>query len=136
MTAPVITPGPDELAYYNVVIAGYPTTVQLTYTEAKARGLYTGAIALPWKIRFAILEFTVHQLEALMTEALSAQAKLDADVAALNEGLGNVETEIAALKAAAPPELDFTALDAAVGRLQADTNVVESTEVPAPPVTP
>lgn len=136
MTEPAPAPEPTDLASYDVTIGGYPTTMQLSYQQAQEQGLYSGPIALPWKYRFAILEFTVHQLEAFMTEALAGQAKLDADVAALNEGVGNVVTEIAALKAGAPADLDFSGLDAAVSALQGATDTVESTEVAAevPPV--
>lgn len=73
----------------------------------------------------------LNQLENRMTTAESAQAKLDAAVSLLNEVFGNVETEIAALKANAPADLDFTALDAAVARGQAATDAVEG--APAEP---
>lgn len=67
----------------------------------------------------------------LETEMVSQQEKLDADVAALNEAIGNVVTEIAALKAQVEgSNLDFTGLDGAVSALQAATEAVESTEVP------
>lgn len=135
MTAPQIdtAPQPTDVASYNVEIAGFPTTMQLSYSDAQAQGLYTGPIALPWKYRFAILEFTVKQLEAAMTEAVSQQETLNAAVAAINEAVGNVVTEIAALKAAAPETLDFSGLTSAVSGLQAATDAVESTETPPAP---
>jgi peptidoglycan hydrolase CwlO-like protein len=50
-----------------------------------------------------------------------SQQHLDADVQALTAGLDAVEAEIAALKNQPPAAaLDFTALDAAVARLQGD----------------
>jgi predicted negative regulator of RcsB-dependent stress response len=65
----------------------------------------------------------VTQREEPMTDVSADQTHLDADVAALSVGLSAVEAEVAALKAA-QPHVDFTALDAAVARLQSD--------VPAP----
>lgn len=70
-----------------------------------------------------------------MTEAQSNQEHLNAAVASLTEAIGNVVTEVAALKAAAPENLDFSGLDGAVSGLQAATDTVESTEV-TPPVEP
>lgn len=49
---------------------------------------------------------------------MSQQAELDAAVSDLNDALGAIEAEIAALVAAAAP-VDFSALNAAVARAQA-----------------
>ena len=60
-------------------------------------------------------------LNRMEKHIMTDQAKLDADVQALSAGIGAVEKEISDLKnqpqAAA---LDFTALDAAVAKLQSD----------------
>lgn len=54
----------------------------------------------------------------LLEEIMSQQAELDAAVSDLNDALGAIEAEIAALVAAAAP-VDFSALNAAVARAQA-----------------
>lgn len=66
------------------------------------------------------------------------QKHLDDAVAALGKGLGDIEAEIAALKAQPPAaDLDFTALDAAVARLTADSDpIVDPTPIADPPVDP
>lgn len=75
------------------------------------------------------------ELRTLMKEIRKLtddQAKLDADVQALNDGLTNIEAEIASLKnQPAAATLDFTALDAAVARIKGD-----ETAPPAPVVAP
>jgi len=130
-------PQATDLASYDVTIAGCSTTVQLSYEDATAQGLYHGAISLPWADRLVLLEHQVNKLEEMMTEAVSQQATLDAAVAAINEAVTNVVSEVAALKAAAPETLDFSGLTAAVAGLQSATDAVESTETPAePPVEP
>lgn len=75
-------------------------------------------------------------LNRLEDQVSENQDKIDATVAAINEAVGNVVAEVAALKDAVAngTPLDFTGLDAAVQGLDASTDVVESTEVPAPPV--
>jgi hypothetical protein len=72
----------------------------------------------------------VAQKLAHLTKEIAAmsqdQSHLDADVQALTAGLDAVEAEIASLKnQPAAAAVDFTALDAAVARLQGDA--------PAPP---
>lgn len=68
---------------------------------------------------------------------MADQDRLDADVKALLEGITAVESEITALKnhpqAAA---LDFSGLDAAVAKLQADGPAPVPTPTPAPTPAP
>jgi hypothetical protein len=72
-----------------------------------------------------VLERVLKQGEQILTD----QEKLDADVAALGAGLDAVEAEIAELKAQpAAAALDFTALDAAVARVQNDAPVTPPTQ--------
>lgn len=61
----------------------------------------------------------VRSLTESMVQLMSDQSHLDADVQALGAGLDAIEAEIAQLKQA-NPAVDFTGLDAAVSRLQAD----------------
>lgn len=73
------------------------------------------------------------RMERLMTDA---QTHLDTVVSNITEAVGNVETEMAALKQAvldAGVTVDFTAADAAVTRLNAATTAVESDETPPTP---
>lgn len=79
------------------------------------------------------IERHLTRLESMMSDA---QAHLDSVGAAITEAVGNVVTEIAALKDAVAngTPLDFTALDASVQALDASTDVVESGETP--PVAP
>lgn len=72
------------------------------------------------------LEHVFHILEDLMAD----QDTLNAAVTSLDDALTAIETEVAALKAAVPAPLDFTALDTAVARAQAVAPA--SAPVPAP----
>lgn len=63
---------------------------------------------------------------------MSDQSHLDADVQALGAGLDAIEAEIAALKTA-NPAVDFTALDAAVARVQADAPAALPADGSQPP---
>lgn len=73
----------------------------------------------------------VHGLRESMVMLVSDQSHLDADVQALVAGLDAIEQEIAALKnQPQAASLDFSALDAAVSRLQGDA------QPPAPPTPP
>lgn len=66
-----------------------------------------------------------HRLEAIMT----SQENVTADVAALNDGLAQIEAEVASLKAQpAAAQLDLSGLDAVVSRVKGD--------VPAAPAAP
>lgn len=75
-----------------------------------------------------------------MAELGANQAALNAAVAELNVALGNIETEVEGLKAqvgtgVAAEDIDFSALDAAVARLEFTTTVDEDAVV-EPPVEP
>ncbi len=75
-----------------------------------------------------------NRFNQMETRIMADQDKLDTDVKALLAGLGNVEKEVAALKAQpAAPSLDFTGLDAAVARLQTDAPAPAAPPAATPP---
>ena len=78
------------------------------------------------------------RIEGKIDNMTDDQTHLDADVQAITAGLSNIEAEIAALKnQPAAASLDFTALDAAVARLQGDETPATPTPDPTPaPVDP
>ncbi len=79
----------------------------------------------------------LNRFNRMETRIMADQDKLDTDVKALLAGLGNVEVEIAALKAQpAATSLNFTGLDAAVARLQADAPAPTLPPAPAPAAAP